>query len=230
MSLVEKKLLIIGGSSGVGKATAAEAIAAGARVTIAGRSEERLSKVKEELGERLETCVLDVRDPRELDYCFEVIEGFDDLIVTAAEDYHAEFVECDLDDAKKAFETKFWGQFVAAQRCVPFISERGSITLFSGISGRRVVRGESVLGAANCAVEALVRSLAVELSPLRVNAVAPGETRVEEDEERNRRIAESLPIRRVGDNRDVAHAVLYLVENQFTTGTVLRVDGGASAV
>lgn len=229
MSLVGKKLLIIGGGSGVGKATAIEAVAAGARVIIAGRTEERLSSVKDELGEGVETCVLDIRDPRELDYCFETVDGFDALVVTAVEDYRSDFIECDLDDAKKAFETKFWGQFIAAQRSVPFISKRGSITLFSGVAGRRVVRGECVLGAANHAIEALVRFLAIELSPLRINAVASGETRVEEDEERNRAVADSLPIRRIGEHADVAAAVLYLVENQFTTGAVLRVDGGATA-
>ena len=230
MSLIGKKLLIIGGSSGIGRATAAEAVAAGAQVIIAGRSQDHLTEAQEAIGDQVETCVLDVRDSRELDFWFEQMKGFDDLVVTAAEDYKAAFIESDFDEAKKAFETKFWGQYLAAQRCVPFIGERGSITLFSGVAGKRVIKGQAVLGAANCAVEALVKSLAVELSPLRINAVAPGEMRIEDDDEQNRLLSESLPVRRAGDYRDMASAVLFLIENQFTTGTVLRVDGGATAL
>jgi NAD(P)-dependent dehydrogenase (short-subunit alcohol dehydrogenase family) len=91
------------------------------------------------------------------------------------------------------------------------------------------VGGQAVLGAANSAVEALVRTLAVELSPLRVNAVAPGELGVD-DEKENRTLADSLPARRIGEYADMARAVLFLIENQFMTGTVLRVDGGATAM
>lgn len=232
MSLSGKKILIIGGSSGIGKATARVAVEAGATVIIAGRAKERLDQAKAEIGTGIETVVLDVRDLREMEYSFEQSGGFDDLVVTAAEEYESPFIECDLEEAKKAFDTKFWGQFVAAQRSLPFISERGSITLFSGVPGLRVVHGQSVLAAANSAVESLVRALSVELSPLRVNAVAPGDLRPEEDEdvEETQALAKSLPVRRVGEQRDVARAVLFLIENQYVTGTVLRVDGGRTVV
>lgn len=228
MPLTGRKLLIIGGSSGIGMATAAAAVAVGAEVIIAGRTKEHLTEAQEAIGKQVETCVLDVRDARELDFWFEQMQGFDDLVVTAAEDYRASFVEVDIDEAKKAFETKFWGQLLAAQRCVPFIGKRGSITLFSGVPGRRFVDGHAVLGAANSAVEALVRALAIELSPLRVNAVAPGELRVD-DEQENQTRADALPVRRIGEYEDMARAVMFLIENQFMTGTVLRVDGGATA-
>lgn len=232
MSLQEKKLLIIGGSSGIGKATALEAAAAGAHVIIAARSQERLDAVKAAVGDRLGTFVLDVRDPRELDYCFEQLGGFDDLVITAADEYEAPFIECEIDDAKKAFDTKFWGQFAAAQRSIPFISERGSITLFSGVPGSYVIRGQVVAAAANSAVESLVRTLAVELSPRRVNVVAPGDLRNDEEDgdEQAQSAAESLPVRRAGHHRDVARAVLFLIENQYVTGTVLRVDGGRTVM
>lgn len=232
MSLPGKKILIIGGSSGIGKATAHAAARAGARVIIAGRAQERLDSAKAEIGGDVETCVLDVRDPREMDFCFKEMDGFDDLVVTATEEYDVPFIESDLDAAKKAFETKFWGQFAAVQSSVPFIAERGSITLFTGVAGRSVVRGQCVVAAANSAVESLVRSLSVELSPLRVNAVAPGDLKMEEDEdpERVRSIAESVPVRRAGERNDVAQAVLFLIENQYVTGTVLRVDGGRTVV
>ncbi len=229
MRLNGKKLLIIGGASGIGKATASAASSAGAHVIIADRAQEHLASAQEELGDDIETCELDVRDPRELDFCFEQMKGFDDLVVTAAESFRSDFIDCDIDEAKKVFETKYWGQFLAAQRCIPFINKSGSITLFSGSSGRRVVRGESVLGAANCAVEGLIRSLATELSPIRINAVAPGDNVIDEQEEHGRGQDATSPVRYDGNNRDVAHAVLFLIENQSTTGTVLRVDRGATA-
>lgn len=231
MSLASKKLLIIGGSSGIGKATARAGVEAGAKVIIAGRAKDRLERARSEIGGDIESYVVDVRDPREMDFCFEQMGRFDDLVITAAEDYDVPFIECELDLARKAFDTKFWGQFAAVQRSVPFISERGSITLFSGVPGRTAVRGQSVTAAANCAVESLVRSLSIELSPLRINAVAPGEIKVEEDDaEQAKAIADSLPVRRVGEHRDIAQAVLFLIENQYVTGTVLRVDGGQTVV
>ena len=227
MPLQGKKILIIGGSSGIGKATAVAATQAGGRVIIAGRDQDRLDHAQEEIGPGVETCMLDVRDLREMDFSFEKMGGFDHLVVTAAEEYESPFLECELEDAKKAFDTKFWGQFTAAQRSVPFLAERGSITLFSGVPGGCVLKGQSVVAAANSAVESLARSLAVELSPIRVNAVAPGDMAADDgDEEQARALAESLPVRRAGEHRDVAHAVLYLMENQYVTGTVLRVDGG----
>lgn len=227
MPLRGQKLFIIGGSSGIGKATALAAIESGAHVIIGGRTEEKLSAAQTEIGGKLDLVVVDVRDSRELDACFEKTGGFDHLIVTAVEDYEAHFIEADIDDARKAFETKFWGQFAAVQRSLPFINERGSITLFSGVLGRRIQKGKSVLAAANGAVEALVRSLAIELSPVRVNGIAPGDILSQEaSEEERKELSGSLPVHRVGSASDIAHAVLFLVENQYVTGTVLCVDGG----
>ncbi|MEX0746919.1 MAG: SDR family NAD(P)-dependent oxidoreductase, partial [Rhodothermales bacterium] len=137
MPLKGQKLFIIGGSSGIGKATALEAIGQGAHVIIAGRREDRLASAQTEIGGRVDYVVLDVREPREMDYCFEQAGGFDHLVVTAAEDYKADFVEIEIDDARTAFETKFWGQFLAVQRSIPFLRKGGSITLFSGSAGHR---------------------------------------------------------------------------------------------
>ena len=227
MSIKGQKLFIIGGSSGIGKATALEAIEQGAHVIIAGRTEDRLANAQSEIGGRVEYVVLDVRETREMDYCFEQSGGFDHLVVTAAESYEADFVETDLDEARKAFETKFWGQFIAVQRSIPFLKKGGSVTLFSGSSGHRFQRGKAVLAAADGAVEYLVRTLAVELSPTRINAVSPGDFLPDDAEESERKsLADTLPVHRAGRAADIAHAVLFLIQNQYTTGTVLSVDGG----
>ena len=227
MSIKGQKLFIIGGSSGIGKATALEAIGQGAHVIIAGRTEDRLAHAQTEIGGRVGYVVLDVRETREMDYCFEQSGGFDHLVVTAAEDYKADFIETDVDNARTAFETKFWGQFLAVQRSIPFLKNGGSITLFSGSAGHRFEPGKSVLAAADGAVEYLVRSLAVELRPTRINAVAPGDFLPDDaDDAEKKTLADTLPVHRAGRAADIAHAVLFLIENQYTTGTVLFVDGG----
>lgn len=218
--------MVIGGSAGIGKATAQAAVEAGARVVIASRSEEQLRETRDALGP-VETCAFDVRDPRAMDHCFAQIGAFDHLVITAAEVTASAFIETDLDEARKTIDTKFWGPFMAVQTALPYLSEAGSITLFSGVSAHRPVRGLSVVAAANGAVEALTRSLAYELCPLRVNAVCPGFVDTHGmDEERRAALAASLPVGRVGEAEDVARAVLFLMQNPYTTGTVLRIDGG----
>lgn len=199
----------------------------GMEVVIASRSEERLRDASEAMDGTVVHFVLDVRDARSIDACFEQNSPFDHLVVTAVEVRPAPFLTLDLDDAHHVFDVKFWGQLVAAQLGAPCIREGGSITLFSGVAAQRPVRGLSVLAAANGAVEALVRSLAVELSPIRVNAIAPGFIDTHEmPTERRRELAESLPVGRVGQPSDVARAVLSVMENAYLTGIVLTVDGG----
>lgn len=222
-----KKVLIIGGSSGIGKATARLAAAAGAEVIIASRREESLREAQSEIGGNVTFCTVDVRDPRSLDACFEEYTPFDHLVVTATDVRPATFLEVELEDARQVFEVKFWGQFLAAQLAAPSIRSGGSITLFSGVAGSKPVTGMSVIASADGAVEALVRSLALELSPIRVNCVAPGFVDTHEmGEERKTELASGLPARRIGDPHDAARGVLYLMENGFATGTVLTIDGG----
>jgi NAD(P)-dependent dehydrogenase (short-subunit alcohol dehydrogenase family) len=230
MTLDGKTVLIIGGTSGIGRATAAMAAAAGARVTIASRSEEHLEEARATLGD-VETCVMDVRDARGMDYCFESIDPFDHLVVTAAEVTATAFLQTDLDTAKRLFDVKFWGQFAAAQSAAARMKGAGSITLTSGIAARMPAKGLSVIGAINGAIESLTRALALELSPIRVNAISPGFIDTKGiDPERRAQIEASLPARRVGEADDVARAILYLMQNPYTTGTVLTVDGGRSLV
>lgn len=230
MPLKGRSVLIIGGSAGIGRATAAMALASGARVTIASSSEEHLKEAQAELGD-VETCVMDVRDGRAMDYCFEAIEPLDHLVFTAAAVTASPFMQTEIESARRLFDVKFWGQFAAAQSAAVRIGEGGSITLTSGIAARMPSKGLSVIGAINGAIESLTLSLALELSPIRVNAVAPGfiDTRGV-DAERRAQIEASLPARRIGHPQDVARAILYLMENPYTTGTVLTVDGGRSLV
>lgn len=229
MSLKGHKVLIIGGSAGIGKETARIARDAGADVIIASRSQDHLDAACEELGEGVKAVVLDVRDPRATEYALSEVGSFDHLVVTAAEVQAHPFVEQDLDEARKIFDSKFWGQITAVQMALSFLTERGSITLFSGVAASRPVAGLSIVAAVNGAVEAIVRALALELCPLRVNAVSPGFIDTHNiDEEKRRALEASLPVRRMGLAEDVAQAVLLLMDNSYITGTVLQIDGGRS--
>lgn len=227
MSTRQQHVMIVGGHAGIGKATARAALEAGMRVDLASPSEAERDAVRAELGDAVGTCVLDVGDPRAVEHCLSQLGSVDHLVVTAAEASVSPFIETDLDEAWKLLDAKFWAAFGTVQVALPYLAEGGSITLFSGIAASRPVRGLAVVAAANGAIEALTRALAVELCPLRVNAVAPGLVDGEElDEAHRRALANSLPVRRLGSTADVAHAVLFLIQNPYVTGTVLHLDGG----
>ncbi|HET6569748.1 MAG TPA: SDR family oxidoreductase [Rhodothermales bacterium] len=227
MSLQDKKVVVIGGSAGIGKATAKAAAAAGAHVVIAARNEHELAQATEEIAGHVETCTIDVRDVRGMDYCIEQIGAIDHLVYTAVDAHPSPFLETDFEEARKIFDVKLWGPFAVVQSAAPAIGDGGSITLFSGVTAYKPVRGLSVVGAANGAVEALVRALAVELSPIRVNAISPGFVDTDTMTEAQRKeLAATLPVGRVGAPIDMAEAALFAMQNRFMTGTVLHLDGG----
>lgn len=230
MLLATKKVVVIGGSSGIGEATARLALEHGADVAILSQSEENLREAAQRLG-TVETCAIDVRDERALAYCIEGIAPFHHLVFTASDHTSAPFIDTVLADAQKMFKVKFWGAFSAAQSAASVMPEDGSITLLSGIAAQMPVPGLSVVAAMNGAIEALVRSLAVELKPIRVNAVAPGyiDSRGV-SEELAQRLTSTLPVRRIGRPEDAASAVIFAMTNPYVTGTTICVDGGRSLV
>lgn len=229
-----KKIVIIGGSSGIGLETAKQVISLGAEVVIASRSEDKLHKAKEMLGPRAAIYVLDTSDEQQVKSFFEKVGSYDHLIVSAAETSGGSFLQLETDQAHKLFENKFWGQYYAAKYGASQLSTKGSITLFSGVVAYKPMIGSSALGAVNAAVSNLGQTLALELAPIRVNVVSPGiiDTPSRSKMPENTRnqfydtVAHKLPVKRVGLAEDVARGVLYLIQNQFVTGTVLHVDGG----
>ncbi|MGV6935164.1 SDR family oxidoreductase [Paenibacillus sp. CMM36] len=229
-----QKIVIIGGSSGIGLETAKQVISLGAEVVIASRSEDKLHKAKEMLGPRAAIYVLDTSDEQQVKSFFEKVGPYDHLIVSAAETSGGSFLQSETDQARKLFENKFWGQYYAAKYGAFQLSAEGSITLFSGVVAYKPMIGSSALGAVNAAVANLGQTLALELAPIRVNVVSPGiiDTPSRSKMPENTRnqfydtVAHKLPVKRVGLAEDVARGILYLIQNQFVTGTVLHVDGG----
>jgi Dehydrogenases with different specificities (related to short-chain alcohol dehydrogenases) len=232
-SFQDQQVLVVGGSSGIGLATARAFAHAGARVTIASRSASKLAAAAAGIGHGTEWAELDTAD----NDAVEALLGsrrWHHVVVSAAQTPSGPVRKLSLEDAGKAMESKFWGAYRVARAAN--IVEGGSLTLVSGFLSVRP-SGSSVLqGAINAALESLVRGLALEFSPVRVNAVSPGMIRTPlwdgmDDEKREalfKAVAEKVPAKRIGEAEDIANAVLYAAATPFTTGSTILVDGGGA--
>lgn len=238
MDMDNRKILIVGGSSGMGLALARRCLDEGAAVTIAGRGEAKLGAARDELGRpaALETAVVDVSREAEVAALFERIGRLDHIVSTAAdiEGAYRLLPEVELPAAQRVVESKFYGPLLLAKHGAPKLSATGSLTFVSGIAAYRPATRGSVVAAVNAALEGLVRALAIELAPIRVNAVSPGwvDTPIwqfvagDAKNETLAAMAKRLPAGRVGRPEDIADAIRFLIGNGFTTGTTLHVEGG----
>lgn len=231
MSLIDKRVALFGGSSGIGLATAKAAKEAGAIVTLVSRNQDRLKHAAENLG-GAETSALDVQDAQAVTDFFSARAPFDHVVVSAAALDPGPLRAQSLGTARLAMESKFWGAVNVAHAAR--IIEGGSLTLVSGMLGKRPSGGATVLSAINAALDTLAQALALELAPTRVNCISPG--RIDSPwwdnlspEERRALLdasAARLPVKRIGRPEDIASAILGAMTNTFMTGAVLMVDGG----
>jgi NAD(P)-dependent dehydrogenase (short-subunit alcohol dehydrogenase family) len=236
--IVNETILIFGGGSGMGLALAKACLDAGAKVIIAGRSEDKLARACETLGRpaRLKAISADVAREDEVARLFEEIGPLDHIVSTAADIAGAYELlpSLELKAAQRVVESKFYGPLLLAKHGAPKLSRSGSITFVSGIAAYRPAARGSVVAAVNAALEGLVRALAIELAPIRVNAVSPGwvDTSIwsfvagDKKDETLGAMAKRLPVGRVGRPDDIADAIAFLMRNTFTTGTTLHVEGG----
>jgi len=174
VSLINTTVVILGGSSGMGLATAKAAQAEGARVVITGRSPERLQAARAVLGDGVRTVGLDVGDEMGTRALFSELGPVDHVFITAGAVLFDPKLAPDAASVRPALDTRFWGAFNAAKFAAANMSTGGSITFTSGTAAMRPIRGASVAGASCGAVEAFARSLAVDLAPIRVNTIQPG--------------------------------------------------------
>ena len=234
-----KRIVVLGGTSGIGFATAAMVAREGAALVVASSRRESVDRAVARLPNGTEGYTIDLSNEEHVRDFFNHIGACDHLVFTAGDMVQrSELSETNVEQARHFFDLRFWRAFMAAKYGGSQIRPGGSIVLTSGIAGRRPHKGRTV-GAGVCgAVEALTRALAVELAPIRVNAVCPGPVRTEmwmsmseEDQEAMARsIGQALLVGRVGEAHDLAHAYLYLMRAGFSTGQVIIVDGGTTFV
>jgi NAD(P)-dependent dehydrogenase (short-subunit alcohol dehydrogenase family) len=242
-------VVVIGGSSGIGLAVARRSLADGATVVIAGRSRQRLDAARTELAQtavpaeparagpdavRLSVYPADIGDLAQVTRLFEQVGTLSHLVVTAADLPYGPAVSLSEDSMVRAVRSKILGPLFAAQQAAPRISAPGSITFTSGVAASRPAPGGALAATVNGALEAMVRALALELAPIRVNAVSPGwvDTPVWDHlatpDVKTARLADlaaRLPARRLGRPDDIANAVAFLIADDFVTGTVLHAEG-----
>jgi NAD(P)-dependent dehydrogenase (short-subunit alcohol dehydrogenase family) len=238
-NLKGKKVVIIGGSSGIGLATSKSIASKGGNVIIVSSNQARIDKALQEIAAESTGYAVDVTNEIEVKNLFEKVGSFDHLIFTAGENLILSNVEdTTLEDAKKYFNIRYWGAFAAVKYAAPFINSKGSIVLTSGIASNRPNKGWA-LGASICAaMEGFTRAMAMELAPIRVNIVSPGVVKTElwggmsesDREAMYANIGNTLPVKRVGEAEDIAKTFLYLLEQEYGTGQTLIIDGGTSLV
>ena len=238
-ALNNKKIIISGGSSGIGLATAKRLSKRGAEIIVVSRCKEKLDRAKNDIGGKCKAYSLDVTDEKAVDDFFSDVGRFDHLVTAAAGAALGGFTELESQTAISLVESKLWGQYFCAKYAVPQLNDGGSITFFSGIVSRKPMVGASAYAIIAGAMESLTRSLALELAPVRVNCITPGviDTPVWAEllpddlrKEQFESIASMLPVNRLGSPDDVSQAVEYVIGNRFVSGSIVDVDGGHRVV
>ena len=230
MNLAGKKVVVVGGSSGIGLSTAEMAKKEGAEVVIASRSAEKLKAAADKIG--LRAIATDVTSDDSVTNLFKQCGAVDHVVVTAAQLKTGPFKTVSMDDVRATMEGKFWGAWRCARAAE--IRAGGSLTLVSGFLSIRPRPAAAIVAVTNGALESLTRALALELAPIRVNCVSPGlidtPIRAAMPEAARKdmlaKAAAALPVKRVGLGEDIALQILAFMNNGFATGSIVYLDGG----
>jgi NAD(P)-dependent dehydrogenase (short-subunit alcohol dehydrogenase family) len=234
-----KKVIVLGGSSGLGLATAKAAAEEGANVVIVSGKQARINAALSELPAGCEGYAIDLSQEQNIRRFFLNTGGFDHLVYTAGSSFSpADISGLDMETARDYFVLRFWGPFAAVRYGAQEINPGGSITLTSGIAGPRPGRGWSLGASTSGAIEGFARAMAVELAPVRVNVVSPGVVKTNlwaglsaaDRQNLYDRVGDSLLVKRVAEPEEIAQTYIHLMKQSFCTGQVIIVDGGAVLV
>lgn len=235
VSLAGKRVVVLGGSSGVGFAVASLALHQGARVHIGSSNYTKVESALKRLGQGASGSTVNVGADESVAEFFSNVGSLDHLVFTAGDGGSVltpkSLAELNLAEAGDGFAVRFWGAVRAVKHAEPYLSNEGSITLTSGVMSRRPRKGLMLAGAISGAVEHLVQGLAVELAPRRVNAVCLGliltddHARSMSPDQIQKATASQLLVR-PGTAEEAGQAYLYAMLASYTTGQVIVADGG----
>jgi len=228
-----QRVLVIGGSAGIGLATARRARAEGADLILTARNPERL----EQAGQELEAGIaaFDALDFDRLGRFFdELPEPVDHVLVTGPGPYYAPLADFDFEQGRRDVDSHLWLPMQVARHAPAKVRPGGTLLFMGGTGGRRPTVGFTLIAAMTAALPALVRNLALELAPIRVNLIAAGfvDTPLSASllgdrlDERREQLRTTLPIRRVVGPDDVAALAVHLMANTALTGATYDIDGG----
>lgn len=235
MNTNDKRAIVLGGTSGIGLAAAKRLSDGGANVVICGRDSSKFAAASESCGAATECRAVDVLDRDALSALFAEFAPIDILVCAATGGDRATgpFAKMDLDGFQGSFR-KLWGYTNAVRLALEHCSEDASIVLVSGSPARKCSPGMSALSTVGNAVEGFTRAIAPEIAPKRINVVAPGIIDTPmfpvEGEDRAKFLGAATGgnlIPRAGTADEVAAGILFVIDNDFTTGTTIDVDGGA---
>jgi len=233
-SLEGKKILVVGGSSDMGLAAAQLAAKAGARVTIASRSAEKLAEAAKTLGPNATTRNVDVTDDKAVAAFFADGTVWDHVVCSVGAGGRGPIKEIDLQAAYAAMEGKFWAAFLVARHAK--IAPDGTLTFVSGGLSQKPAAGAALIAAVNAALENMSRGLALEMAPIRVNTISPGPVdtpmwdRYTPEQKRQflAGAASHVPLRRVAKPEEIGEVIIACMTSTYITGTVIPVDGGST--
>ena len=238
IQLANKKIVIVGASSGIGRALASIVSAQGAIVYLVSRSKEKLQQVKDSLPGEAHVLSMDMLDDASVNSTFEAIGAFDFLTFTAVADetkLMAPIKSMSNTVAQRGME-KFWGTFNVARAAANHINQQGAMVFTSSMAIYHPSKnGASMMNAASAAVAVFSKALALEIAPVRVNVVAPGvvatgvwtDAQLQSNEQWAK---DTLPVGHLGTAQELAHVYLSLLTNPYMTGSVVTADGGLALV
>ncbi|HXO82898.1 MAG TPA: SDR family oxidoreductase [Mycobacterium sp.] len=235
-TLQDKTILVVGRGSGIARAVALRARSEGARVIVAGRDRAKLANSYDDPGISADT--IDITDDQSIAALADRVGRVDHVVSTASARARGKLADLQRQNLLQSFDTKVIGPTMLAKHFASQINPGGSFVLFSGVHAFKLNVGYLGVGITNGAVDFLARWLAVELAPIRVNAISPGVIdtgawdAMGDDGKRDyfEHIAAHNPAGRIGTPDDIAAAVLFAMTNTFMTGVTLKIDGGEPLV